>query len=377
MVVTGAGGAFCAGGDLGSFEELHDARVYRHVSHRLSELMDAVERLEKPVVAAIDGVATGAGLALALACDWRVASPRARLLFREGRLNLVPTHGGRHAAGEAGRSRAREGGAAGRRRSRRRRGIPPRSRDGAHRRGCRRGRARAGAEDAPARPALVRRGQAPAAGRGRHRPHSTMLAESLAQTMLLATDDHREGLAAVRERREPEFTGALMATIVEVNGLTPTIGEDVWLAPTAVLVGDVRVGDRANIWFGAVLRGDYSHIDIGAGSSIQDNAVVHCAEDLPTVIGRDVLVGHGAHARGLRDRGARPDRDGRDRAAARARGRARDGGRRRSGRRGRRGRRRDARGGGARAREEAAFRVRACSGPTRRWTATRTSATSI
>src|SRR4051812_43700995 len=94
VVLTGAGGSFCAGGDLGSFEELHDARVYRHVSHRLSELMDAVERLEKPVVAAIDGVATGAGLTLALACDWRVATTRARLLFREGRLNLVPTHGG-------------------------------------------------------------------------------------------------------------------------------------------------------------------------------------------------------------------------------------------------------------------------------------------
>ena len=55
-----------------------------------------------------------------------------------------------------------------------------------------------------------------------------------------------------------------MATIMEVNGRAPTIGEDVWLAPTAVLVGDVRVGDRANVWFGAVLRGDYSHIEVGA-----------------------------------------------------------------------------------------------------------------
>ena len=51
-----------------------------------------------------------------------------------------------------------------------------------------------------------------------------------------------------------------MATIVEVNGLAPTIGVDVWLAPTAVLIGDVRVGDRANIWFGTVLRADYSYI---------------------------------------------------------------------------------------------------------------------
>ena len=89
-----------------------------------------------------------------------------------------------------------------------------------------------------------------------------------------------------------------MATIVELDGVTPTIGEDVFLAPTAVLVGDVRVGDRANIWFGTVLRGDISHIEIGPGCSIQDTAVIHCATDLPTVIGSDVVVGHGAMLEG-------------------------------------------------------------------------------
>jgi carbonic anhydrase/acetyltransferase-like protein (isoleucine patch superfamily) len=87
-----------------------------------------------------------------------------------------------------------------------------------------------------------------------------------------------------------------VATIVELDGVTPTIGDDVYLAPTAVLIGDVRVGDRCNIWFGTVLRGDAtnSYIEIGAGCSIQDNAVIHCADDLPTVIGADVVVGHGA-----------------------------------------------------------------------------------
>jgi len=82
--------------------------------------------------------------------------------------------------------------------------------------------------------------------------------------------------------------------LIELDGVRPTIGEDVWIAPTAVLVGDVRVGDRASIWFGAVLRGDSTHIEIGAGASVQDNAVIHCAHDLPTVVGRDVIVGHSA-----------------------------------------------------------------------------------
>jgi carbonic anhydrase/acetyltransferase-like protein (isoleucine patch superfamily) len=85
-----------------------------------------------------------------------------------------------------------------------------------------------------------------------------------------------------------------MATLIEVKGRRPTIGADVFLAPTAVLVGDVHVGDRANIWFGAVLRADFSYIEVGEGASVQDNCVVHCAEGLPTIIGQDVLVGHGA-----------------------------------------------------------------------------------
>jgi carbonic anhydrase/acetyltransferase-like protein (isoleucine patch superfamily) len=85
---------------------------------------------------------------------------------------------------------------------------------------------------------------------------------------------------------------------MELDGVSPTIGRDVWLAPTAVLVGDVHVGDNASIWFGAVLRGDSSAIHIGAGTSVQDNAVVHCADGLPTVVGDHVIVGHGAMLEG-------------------------------------------------------------------------------
>jgi carbonic anhydrase/acetyltransferase-like protein (isoleucine patch superfamily) len=84
------------------------------------------------------------------------------------------------------------------------------------------------------------------------------------------------------------------ALLLELDGVSPSIGQDVFLAPTAVLVGDVRVGDRASVWFGAVLRGDSSMIEIGPESSIQDNAVIHCAKGLPTRIGARVTIGHGA-----------------------------------------------------------------------------------
>jgi carbonic anhydrase/acetyltransferase-like protein (isoleucine patch superfamily) len=88
--------------------------------------------------------------------------------------------------------------------------------------------------------------------------------------------------------------GAAMATIVTLDGVAPRIGADVYLAPTATLIGDVQIGDRANIWFGAVLRGDAARIEIGAETSVQDNVVIHCAAGLPTIVGERVIVGHGA-----------------------------------------------------------------------------------
>jgi carbonic anhydrase/acetyltransferase-like protein (isoleucine patch superfamily) len=84
-----------------------------------------------------------------------------------------------------------------------------------------------------------------------------------------------------------------MASLIELDEMAPTIGEGVYLAPSAVLIGDVRIGDGASVWFGAVLRADFSYIEVGAGSCIQDNAVLHCATDLPTVVGDGVVVGHG------------------------------------------------------------------------------------
>jgi carbonic anhydrase/acetyltransferase-like protein (isoleucine patch superfamily) len=67
-----------------------------------------------------------------------------------------------------------------------------------------------------------------------------------------------------------------------------------FIAPTATVIGDVSLGEDTGIWFGAVIRGDRDRVEIGAGSNIQDNAVVHTSRGYPALIGREVSVGHGA-----------------------------------------------------------------------------------
>ena len=84
----------------------------------------------------------------------------------------------------------------------------------------------------------------------------------------------------------------------ELGGKRPTIHPDAYIAPTAVLIGDVVVGAGASVWFGAVLRGDEAQINVGEGANIQDNVVIHCALNLPTVIEKDASVGHSAQLEG-------------------------------------------------------------------------------
>lgn len=88
--------------------------------------------------------------------------------------------------------------------------------------------------------------------------------------------------------------------LIEYEGRRPQIAEDVFVAPTAVLIGDVRVEAGASIWFGAVLRADHGTIVIGAGSSIQDNVTMHVPEQSVTIVGENVTVGHGAVLEGCR-----------------------------------------------------------------------------
>ena len=83
-----------------------------------------------------------------------------------------------------------------------------------------------------------------------------------------------------------------MGNFLSFDGKEPRVAPDAFVAPTAVLIGDVVIEEGASVWFGAVLRADFDKIVVGAGSSVQDNCVVHTNEDLPTLIGQNVTVGH-------------------------------------------------------------------------------------
>ncbi len=85
----------------------------------------------------------------------------------------------------------------------------------------------------------------------------------------------------------------------DVIGYFPDkIHPDAFIAPNATVIGDVRIDAGANIWFGAVLRGDVDRIVIGEGSSVQDNCVIHCDPGYPALIGKHVVIGHAAVVHG-------------------------------------------------------------------------------
>jgi carbonic anhydrase/acetyltransferase-like protein (isoleucine patch superfamily) len=86
--------------------------------------------------------------------------------------------------------------------------------------------------------------------------------------------------------------------LVSFEGKEPQIAPDAFVAAGATLIGDVVLEAESSVWFGAVLRGDFDRIVVGAGSCVQDNAVVHAAEGLPTIIGANVTVGHAAMLEG-------------------------------------------------------------------------------
>jgi len=122
-------------------------------------------------------------------------------------------------------------------------------------------------------------------------PRSPKRAPSLIQIAKPASN-LKENLLMTIEERLDKFLGQ-----------APQIAQDAYVAPGATVLGDVEVGPQSSIWPGAVLRGDINYIRIGRATNIQDCAVVHLADDHPTVLGDEVTVGHGAivHACTLQD----------------------------------------------------------------------------
>lgn len=80
--------------------------------------------------------------------------------------------------------------------------------------------------------------------------------------------------------------------IIPYKGKMPRIGKNVFIAPTATIIGDVTIGDDSSIWYNTVLRGDMNAIVLGKCTNVQDNTTIHVMACKPTIIGDYVTVGH-------------------------------------------------------------------------------------
>ena len=90
-----------------------------------------------------------------------------------------------------------------------------------------------------------------------------------------------------------------MEGILELRGVKPEFGSGCWIAPNAIIAGQVKMGKNCSIWFGAVIRGDVNTITIGNNVNVQDGVVIHCTyQKTHTTIGNNVSIGHRAIVHG-------------------------------------------------------------------------------
>jgi len=94
------------------------------------------------------------------------------------------------------------------------------------------------------------------------------------------------------------MNAAPRGSVFALGDRVPRIHESVFIAPGAVVAGDVELGENVSIWPNCVLRGDYGRIVVGRGTNVQDGTVIHATETLSTIVGEDVVVGHGVRMEG-------------------------------------------------------------------------------
>jgi len=93
--------------------------------------------------------------------------------------------------------------------------------------------------------------------------------------------------------------GYLMPVILPVKGISPSFGNECYIAPNATIVGDVVMGNQCSVWFNAVIRGDVNIIRMGNKVNVQDGAIIHCTYlKAATIIGNNVSIGHNAIVHG-------------------------------------------------------------------------------
>jgi 2-(1,2-epoxy-1,2-dihydrophenyl)acetyl-CoA isomerase len=209
VILTGAGRAFCAGQDLAEREGPDAAPLEVEVRERYNPIVRALRSMPQPVIAAVNGVAAGAGASLAFACDLRIAAEGARFVLAFGRIGLVPDSGASWFLPRlVGAARAAELALVGdpvTAEDALRIGLVSRVVPGATLLDEARAMADQVAANAPGAAALTKRLLADAWTTDLE---TALEAEATAQGTAGATDDHAEGLAAFREKRPPRFTGS-------------------------------------------------------------------------------------------------------------------------------------------------------------------------
>ena len=209
VILTGAGRAFCAGQDLAERDQLHAAPLEVEVRDRYNPIIRAIRSMGQPVIAAVNGVAAGAGASLAFACDLRIAAKEARFVLAFGRIGLVPDSGATwflpRLVGPAKAAELALAGDAVDAAEALRLGLVSRVVPGGQLLAEARSLAERIAEGAPLAMALTKEAF--------QRSATISLDEALEgeaklQGIAGASADHAEGLAAFREKRPPRFTGS-------------------------------------------------------------------------------------------------------------------------------------------------------------------------